>query len=101
MESNGTAVCQCQPEYEGVGCEKETTSNILDEYINGWNPIGTIILGLVGAVIVTFAVGMIVNYYHGKRGVNAIPGVGSVRSKVKGTDYEQSLLEGQRNVSNY
>eukprot|EP00301_Raphidiophrys_heterophryoidea_P019017 c4003_g1_i1.p1 GENE.c4003_g1_i1~~c4003_g1_i1.p1 ORF type:complete len:446 (+),score=111.23 c4003_g1_i1:59-1339(+) len=90
------AVCQCYPEYTGVGCEKNTTSGMLDEYINGWNPIGTVVLMMAAVCVVAFVGGLIVNYVHGKRGINAVPGISSIRSKVKGTDYE-----GQRNESNY
>jgi len=70
--------------------------------MNGWNPIGTVVLGMVGVAIVVFFGGFGFNYFKGKRGINAVPGVQSMRSKVKGADYEQSHLEGnQRNVSNY
>jgi len=98
---NSTAHCVCQPEYDGVGCEKSTTEGLLDPYVKGWNPIGTAVLATMAVAVVAVVVGMVVNMVQGKRGVNAIPGFNSFRSTVKGTDYEQSILEGQRNVSNY
>jgi hypothetical protein len=81
---------------------------------------------MVGAAVFAFFGGFAYNYTKGKRGINAVPGVQSMRTKVivfinfsfprqtlnllhffvwdfqvKGTDYEQSLLDGHRNVSNY
>jgi hypothetical protein len=103
--ANNTATCVCVPEYQGVGCEEETTEEVFDNYINGWNPMGTVAIVCAGTLILGAAGGFGFNYHKGKRGINAIPGFESLRSKVKAppSDYDKSLLEGQsgRNVSNY
>lgn len=103
MEINGTAECVCKPEYEGVGCESETTQNVFDDYVNGWNPIGTVVIILVAGAVIGLVSGFTYNYYQGKRGLSAVPGLQSLRSRVvKGPEFEQTLLQGsQRDVSNY
>lgn len=96
VNATNEPVCLCMPEYTGVGCEQNTTSSMLEEYVNGWNPLGTVVIILAVVCVVAFVAGLVVNYFHGKRGINAVPGISSIRSKVKGADYE-----GQRNESNY
>jgi len=98
---NGTAYCVCKPEYSGVGCEAETTQGSLDEYVRGWNPIGTIILGIVGAAIIVFVGGFAYNFAKGKRGLNCVPGIQQARSKVGGDEYKAIGGPDQRNASNY
>jgi hypothetical protein len=75
----------------------------MDEYINGWNPIGTIVLLLVVSGVVMFVAGFAINYANGKRGVNAVPGINSLRSTVRGDEY--GALKGEpgngRHESNY
>jgi len=97
---NDTVSCVCKPEYEGIGCENNATSGLFDEYVNGWNPIGTIVLGVAAIVVCAFVSLFVVNYAFGKRGVNAVPGISGMRSTVKGDDYHQSLNE-PRSESNY
>eukprot|EP00299_Pterocystis_sp_00344_P007694 c2608_g1_i1.p1 GENE.c2608_g1_i1~~c2608_g1_i1.p1 ORF type:complete len:446 (+),score=114.03 c2608_g1_i1:36-1340(+) len=108
MESgNNTVACVCTPEYTGVGCELETTEDEtpLGSFVSGWNPLGTVAIVCAGVFVVGLLSGMGYNYHKGKRGINAIPGVEGLRSKVKppASEYDKSLLEGQsgRNVSNY
>jgi len=94
------ATCACKPEWEGIGCQTAVTEGFLDEYMNGWNPIGTVVLAVAAIVVAMFVGAFLFNQAQGKRGVNAVPGISNMRSQVKGSDYDQSLIE-DRNASNY
>eukprot|EP00298_Acanthocystis_sp_HF-20_P013956 c20578_g1_i1.p1 GENE.c20578_g1_i1~~c20578_g1_i1.p1 ORF type:complete len:442 (+),score=190.93 c20578_g1_i1:28-1326(+) len=94
------ASCVCKPEYKGVGCQLATTTNTLDDYVNGWNPIGTIIIGFVGAAVVLLIGGFVFNHIKGKRGLSTVPGADHIRSKLLGSS-EFKIEENQRNASNY
>jgi len=97
--NNGNATCVCKPEFEGIGCQDEATDGFLDSYLAGWNPIGTVVLAMTTIVVSLFLGSFLYNYYKGQRGMNAVPGIGNMRSTVKGTDYDESLIA--RNQANY
>jgi hypothetical protein len=75
---------------------------MLDDYINGWNPIGSIVLGGLCFFIVAIAGAFTYNYCQGKRGANAVPGISGFRSQVKGEEFKATqTTSDQRNVSNF
>lgn len=81
---SGNASCACKPEFDGAGCHLNTTSGLFDEYVAGWNPIGTVVLSVAALVVLMFGGTLAYNYSQGKRGVNAMPGVSDLRTKIKG-----------------
>jgi len=96
---NGTCVCK-EGEWQGVGCEERVHSDTLSQITSSNNPIGIIVLSIVGAAALLLLAGAAYNYTKkGKRGLNAVPGMDRIRSSMKGDDYEAAPEN--RYASNY
>lgn len=87
-------------EWTGVGCEIPAHESTIASIANPSNPLGIIVVSIVGAAALLVLAGYIFNYsMRGKRGLNAIPGVDALRSQMKGDDYE--AVPENRYASNY
>jgi len=84
---NGT--CICKPEWTGMWCDQDTTEGFLKTYRSGWNPLGAALISVVGAGLIAMAIFMIYNkFVLNKKGLNSVPGVSDLRSRVKGEEYD-------------
>lgn len=87
--TNGTCVCR-DGEYEGEWCEAPAHEMTIGSVTSASNPIGLIVVSILGAFAVFALAGFGYNMYKGKRGLNAVPGIHNVKGFMKGDDYEQA-----------
>jgi len=77
-------------------CDDDNVKGILDAYHTGWNPLGTVVMGMCGAAIAVFAGLFVVNRYKGGlKGTSALPGLATLKTQVKGEEYPEKLARVQ------
>jgi len=83
---NGT--CVCKPEWDGMWCDQDATAGFFKTYRSGWNPLGTVLICVAGVGMLAVVIFLLYNKFAlNKKGLNAVPGVSDIRSKVKGEEY--------------
>lgn len=97
---NGTCVCR-EGEFEGNFCEIRSHNETLGSITDANNPVGLIAVS-VGAAAAVLTLGLFAynKWVRKQSGLNAVPGVDNLRSKVVGDEY-QSLQGENRYASNY